>query len=277
MIDKYILVNGLKIHYLITGKGQPFLFLHGHRSDAYRFHKITDKIAQKYQVIIPDLPGFGKSQPLKTSHTLENYLPFLNEFLKQLKIKEYCLGGVSLGASLSLLFLPVAKPKVLKLILVGPIVDKDFYKFSKTYIFIAKILLKTFLVIPGLTLLIDKIIRNDWIFKKINWLTLPVNFRQTEVVDYEVKQWRTMRMRVWAEICLSMLNFKLDYKKSYLIDSLFVLAALDRYFKVKETIDELKRLFPKSEAIILKDSHHVDPGEIQDQLLSDLNYIFDKI
>lgn len=277
MKSQFISIRGIKIHFITYGKGPPLLFLHGHRSDALRFKKITDRLIKRYKVIVPDLPGFGKSECLGKTHSLINFTPYLEGFVERLRLENYILTGVSLGASLALLFLQITKTKVRKVVLFGPILDKEFLKFSKIYLLFAKGILKIFLFIPGLTNLVDKIVNNDFLIKKIIWLTLPKNLRTKEVVEYEIRQWRNMSMKVWAEVCLSMLSFSLPQKKPSNIPALFILAGQDKYFDVERTEKNLKELFPKSEVIILKGKKHVDPGEISDQMLDDLGYIFDKI
>lgn len=277
MIDKYLKVKDIKLHYFTYGRGEPLIFFHGHRADGLRFKKITDILAKRYQVFIPDLPGFGKSEELKISHSLENFFPYLEEFIKKLKINNFILSGVSLGASLALLFLQKTSLKIKKIVLFGPVVDKSFYKFPRIYIFSAKIILKLFLLIPFISAFFDKIIANDFLFAKINWLTLPKNLRKKEIVDYEVRQWCQMSTKVWAEVNLSMLDFKLANEKLISLPALFILADLDKYFNVLKTREKLQQLFPKSEIIILENVPHVKQGEIPDKLLKKLSYIFDKI
>lgn len=277
MKSRFISVKDIKIHYITYGKGPPLLFFHGHRSDCLRFKKITDRLISKYKIIIPDLPGFGKSECLKKPHDLNNLIPYLEEFVKKIKIKNYILAGVSLGATLALLFIQRNAKGIKKIVLFGPVVDKKFLRFSAGYIFRAKIALKLFKNIPGLTKVVDKIIRSDFLFRKITYFTLPLPLRTKEIIDYEVRQWRQMSMRVWAEVCLSVLNFRLTLDKPIGVSGIFILPELDRYIDVEKTKFMLKSLFPQGEVIVLKQKKHVEPGEISDKTLDELKPIFDKI
>src|SRR5690348_16921968 len=57
-------VKGVKIHYEITGKGEPVLLIHGLFASGFLNWKlpgITDELAKNYKVIAIDLPGHGQS------------------------------------------------------------------------------------------------------------------------------------------------------------------------------------------------------------------------
>lgn len=59
------------------------VMVHGYRGN----HRGLEAIAaglSRFRVLIPDLPGFGESEPLATTHTLDNYSLWLGEFVKSL-------------------------------------------------------------------------------------------------------------------------------------------------------------------------------------------------
>src|SRR5690349_18664271 len=45
-----------------TGKGTPLVLLHSLLSDRASFDAIAPELAKSYRVIVPELPGFGRSQ-----------------------------------------------------------------------------------------------------------------------------------------------------------------------------------------------------------------------
>lgn len=54
--------NGIRLFYLIGGKGQPVVLLHGWPETGYAWRKVMPQlVAAGYQVIVPDLRGFGAS------------------------------------------------------------------------------------------------------------------------------------------------------------------------------------------------------------------------
>ena len=56
---QHILVNNHKWEYLRFGKGEPLLIVQGFTSSARFYEPVGKLIAQKFDVIIPFLPGFG--------------------------------------------------------------------------------------------------------------------------------------------------------------------------------------------------------------------------
>jgi 3-oxoadipate enol-lactonase len=45
-----------------TGNGPPLFLLHSLLSDRASFDAVAPKLAQSFRVIVPELPGFGRSQ-----------------------------------------------------------------------------------------------------------------------------------------------------------------------------------------------------------------------
>src|SRR5271156_1694743 len=54
-------VEGVKLHYLISGHGSPVLLLHGYAETSLMWRPVLPMLAQRAMVIAPDLPGIGGS------------------------------------------------------------------------------------------------------------------------------------------------------------------------------------------------------------------------
>src|ERR1044072_7165424 len=54
-------VNGIQLHYVIGGHGDPLVLLHGWPQTWYAWHKVMPALAKNYTVIAPDLRGLGDS------------------------------------------------------------------------------------------------------------------------------------------------------------------------------------------------------------------------
>ena len=55
-------VNGVRLHYVMGGKGDPVVLLHGFTSTWYEWRKVMPALAEQYTVIVPDLRGLGDSE-----------------------------------------------------------------------------------------------------------------------------------------------------------------------------------------------------------------------
>ena len=54
-------VNGIQLHYVMGGKGDPAVLLHGWPETWYEWHKVMPSLAKNYTVVVPDLRDLGDS------------------------------------------------------------------------------------------------------------------------------------------------------------------------------------------------------------------------
>ena len=57
----YTTVNGIKLHYVRQGAGDPLLLIHGWPGFWFEWHRNIDELARHYDVIVPDMRGFAYS------------------------------------------------------------------------------------------------------------------------------------------------------------------------------------------------------------------------
>lgn len=60
--DRTADVNGLKIHYLTAGHGPAVVLLHGYTQTSRMWIPLIPRLADRFTVIAPDLPGIGDSE-----------------------------------------------------------------------------------------------------------------------------------------------------------------------------------------------------------------------
>jgi triacylglycerol lipase len=95
--DKTITVFGQAIHYFDMGAGPVVVLLHGLGSRKEDWLPVLEPMAQKYRLLVPDQIGFGRSDKPLLDYSIQTYVDFLNEFLRQLKVEKASLVGESLG------------------------------------------------------------------------------------------------------------------------------------------------------------------------------------
>lgn len=77
---------------------QTLIFIHGYRGNHRGLEAIAGAL-QQFNVIIPDLPGFGESTPFSKEHSIDNYSWWLGEFISRLHLpKKPHLLGHSFGS-----------------------------------------------------------------------------------------------------------------------------------------------------------------------------------
>lgn len=100
---KNIIANGCDVYYVIRGKGPALMLLHGFPLDHNIWQGIVDEICDHYTVILPDLPGAGKST-LPDDLSIETMAAAMGDILKQEGIDKAVLCGHSMGGYVALAF-----------------------------------------------------------------------------------------------------------------------------------------------------------------------------
>ena len=59
--ERYAQVNGIRVNYLLVGKGDPVILLHGYTQTSYMWRPLMAELAKNHTVVAPDLRGFGQS------------------------------------------------------------------------------------------------------------------------------------------------------------------------------------------------------------------------
>lgn len=114
-------IDGRTVSYVRSGQGQPLVLLHGFTlgHGTLTYGPSIEPLAQHFDVIVPDLPGYGSSTPLPESYSTEAYITFLEHFLDTLGLEQIALVGFSKGGGISLGFSLQHSERVSKLALVS--------------------------------------------------------------------------------------------------------------------------------------------------------------
>jgi pimeloyl-ACP methyl ester carboxylesterase len=105
---KQVIFQNKKIFYHAEGKGKPVMLLHGFAEDGSVWNYQLEKLKEKFFVIIPDLPGSGKSEMLDGKISIEDYADVVKaigdaEIIKDEK-NVFTLIGHSMGGYITLAF-----------------------------------------------------------------------------------------------------------------------------------------------------------------------------
>jgi pimeloyl-ACP methyl ester carboxylesterase len=99
----FIEIAGVRIFYREAGpRGAPtLLLLHGYPSSSFMFRNLISDLSDKYHLIAPDYPGFGKSEqpPIaQFAYTFDNFAAIIEEFLDKLGIAKFSIYLMDYGA-----------------------------------------------------------------------------------------------------------------------------------------------------------------------------------
>ncbi|HEX5766743.1 MAG TPA: alpha/beta hydrolase, partial [Burkholderiales bacterium] len=94
--DGYAEVDGCKTRLRRGGTGAPLLFLHG-ANGAPVVMPFMEKLAQRFDVLVPEHPGYGKSDEPEWLENIHDLAYFYLDFLKALSLSNVTLVGTSMG------------------------------------------------------------------------------------------------------------------------------------------------------------------------------------
>jgi len=90
-------VNGVRLHYLVAGKGDPVVLLHGYAETSHMWLPLLAKLADRHTVIAPDLRGFGDSAAPADGYTKAAMARDIHALVKRLSYNRIRLVGHDIG------------------------------------------------------------------------------------------------------------------------------------------------------------------------------------
>src|ERR671919_2573569 len=81
-------INGIQMHYVIGGQGDPVVLLHGWPQTWYEWHKVMPALAKNYTVVAPDLRGLGDSSKPVTGYDGNTTAEDIYQLLSQLGLDQ---------------------------------------------------------------------------------------------------------------------------------------------------------------------------------------------
>ncbi|MBI3217467.1 MAG: alpha/beta fold hydrolase [Mycobacterium sp.] len=124
MIENTVTVGGKQIFYAETGAGPAVVLLHGGgpgASGVSNFARNIDALAENFRVIVPDLPGYGRSSKGVDGSDPFGYLANgIRGLCNELDIDTAHLVGNSYGGACALRLALDTPERVAKMVLMGP-------------------------------------------------------------------------------------------------------------------------------------------------------------
>ncbi|MBL0739865.1 alpha/beta fold hydrolase [Chryseolinea lacunae] len=94
---KTALVNGVNIHYVIGGQGEPLVLVHGFGQNWYMWNRLLPELSKYFTVIAPDLRGVGESDKPDSGYDKKNMAVDVHELVKSLGYTSVNLAGHDIG------------------------------------------------------------------------------------------------------------------------------------------------------------------------------------
>lgn len=99
-----ITVNGIRLAYERRGTGSPLVLLHGYPLDHHLWDDVAPLLVDKFDLILPDLRGFGESSTVDSFYSMEDIASDIAALLDHLEIQKTAIVGHSMGGYVALAF-----------------------------------------------------------------------------------------------------------------------------------------------------------------------------
>lgn len=121
--DHYIEVDGCRTFYRRAGRSsserKPLVFLHG-ASGAPVVLPFMEKLATRYDLLVPDHPGYGKSDEPQWLENIHDVAYFYLDFLEALNLENAIIVGSSMGGWMAMEMAVRDTSRIAGLVLVSP-------------------------------------------------------------------------------------------------------------------------------------------------------------
>lgn len=117
--SKFLVVDGLRVHYRDRGQGDVIVLLHGSNASLFTWEGWTEELAKHHRVIALDLPGHGLTGPdARERYTATEMAEVVDTFLATLGVQRFALAGNSMGGNVAWHYALAHPEKLAALILV---------------------------------------------------------------------------------------------------------------------------------------------------------------
>jgi pimeloyl-ACP methyl ester carboxylesterase len=99
--EHFVEIDGCRTHFRRGGSGAPLVFLHG-AGGVFGVLPFMARLAERFDVIVPDHPGYGKSDEPAWLENIHDLAYFYLDFLARLGLEKVLLAGASMGGWMAL-------------------------------------------------------------------------------------------------------------------------------------------------------------------------------
>ena len=278
--------NGETYYYLHEGQNkETLLLIHGNMSSSIHFKPLIERLSDKYNLLVPDLRGFGDSSYYKGIESLEDLSDDLKLLIDQLQISKVSVAGWSTGGAIALKFAAKYKENTNKIILIEscsyrgyPIYKKDAAGvpiIGEVYLNKEELALDPIQVLP----MVNAFKNKDLVTTKFVWDAAIYTVNKPNIEDDQLYLKETVKQRNLVDIDWCLTTFNMSNFSNGVTDGDNSIMEVDQEvlsiwsekdvvvleYMVDETIEALKN----ATKVVLADSGH-SPLVDQPDKLADL-------
>ena len=124
-IVRDVAAKGARVRFVEAGSGPPVVLLHDYLSSQIEWEEVVPRLARRFRVIAPDLPGFGESEKPPASryaYGLDAFAESVADLVAAIGVGRISLCGHAMGGAVALTLAANHAHLVEKLVLASPLV-----------------------------------------------------------------------------------------------------------------------------------------------------------
>jgi pimeloyl-ACP methyl ester carboxylesterase len=239
-------INGIDLHFAVTGQGQPVLFIHGLGSSSRDWEPQTAFFARRYQVVTFDLRGHGQSQKPPGPYSMLLFASDAAQLLKALGLAPAHVVGISLGGMIALQLAADSPASVRSLVVVNTGPEYVVRTMKERWQVASRLLMVRLL---GMRRLGE--VLGQRLFPKPGQIALRQLF---------AKRWEENDPRAYLASMRAIIGWSVTDRLAGIGVPTLVVAADQDYTPVKVKEDCVARM-PQAELVVIRDSRHATPVE----------------
>ena len=117
----YVEFEGMRMHYLDEGSGDPILLLHGEPTWSYLYRRMISPLAARFRVVAPDYLGFGRSdKPLQVEdYTYDLHVASIRALVERLDLRRITVVVQDWGGPIGLRVATEAQERFARLVVLN--------------------------------------------------------------------------------------------------------------------------------------------------------------
>lgn len=266
----HVAVGGARVLVREAGTGYPVVFLHGIPTSSFLWRRVLPVVARDFRALAPDLPGFGRSDPLPYGRqTVPEFAQAIAALLERLGAERYALVGHDFGALVAVELLTRCPERVSHLVVLNTSFRAERW-FGRSPLQVLRLPLAGELAMA---------LARPWMLRLAMrpFLAEPDHLSPDDLAGYwEPFEYgfRTTLLRLYRSAPITPVDFTRwrDTLRRLSVPTLIVWGALDPVFRVDEAY-ELVELIPASRLVCFAHADHFVP-EDRPQALGRLVAVF---
>jgi pimeloyl-ACP methyl ester carboxylesterase len=95
--ERFARLEGMRLHYLVAGEGEPVVLLHGYAQNSHMWRPLIAELAKTNLVIAPDLRGFGGSSKPPQGYDKKSMARDIHALAESLGLRRVRVAGHDIG------------------------------------------------------------------------------------------------------------------------------------------------------------------------------------